>query len=156
RGTCKDHSPDRAIRLFRPVHPSDRPCRRRRSCRRARRISRHDGTLDRGCPAMKLEIDGRVALVSGASRGIGLAIARALAAEGARMALAARGLAGLEAATKEINGESSVHAADVTDPAAAATLARDVEQRWGRVDILICNAGSGASVPPGTETAAEW
>jgi 3-oxoacyl-[acyl-carrier protein] reductase len=105
---------------------------------------------------MKLELEGRIALVSGASRGIGRAIAKALAAEGAKVALAARGFDGLTAAAKEIGGEVSAHAADVTDPAAALALAREVEQRWGRIDILVCNVGSGASVAPGQETAAEW
>jgi 3-oxoacyl-[acyl-carrier protein] reductase len=105
---------------------------------------------------MKLELEGRVALVSGASRGIGLDIAKALAGEGAKIALAARGLKGLKQAAKAIGGGASVHAADVTDPAAAFALVREVEQRWGRIDILICNAGSGASVAPGLETAAEW
>ena len=105
---------------------------------------------------MKLGLEGRVALVSGASRGIGLAIAKALAAEGVKLALAARGLDGLKAAAKEIGGETSIHTADVTDPAAAAGLVREVEEHWGQIDILVCNAGSGASVPPGQETAAEW
>ena len=105
---------------------------------------------------MKLELEGRIALVSGASRGIGLGIAKALAAEGAKLALAARGLDGLKQAAKAIGGETSVHAADVSDPAAAAALVRAVEQRWGKIDILVCNAGSGASVAPGQETAAEW
>ena len=88
---------------------------------------------------MKLELDGRVALVTGASRGIGLAIARTLAAEGARIALAARGHDGLKQAAAEIGGNVSQHAADVTDPAAALALVRDVEQQWGSIDILICN-----------------
>jgi len=105
---------------------------------------------------MKLELEGRIALVSGASRGIGLGIAKALAAEGAKLALAARGLDGLKQAAKAIGGETSVHAADVSDPVAAAALVRAVEQRWGKIDILVCNAGSGASVAPGQETAAEW
>ncbi|WLA54289.1 SDR family NAD(P)-dependent oxidoreductase [Bradyrhizobium diazoefficiens] len=105
---------------------------------------------------MKLELDDRVALVTGASRGIGLAIAAALAAEGAKVALAARGPDALNAARATVGGDSSIHIADVTDPAAAAALVQNVEKRWGRLDILVCNVGSGASVPPGKETAAEW
>jgi 3-oxoacyl-[acyl-carrier protein] reductase len=105
---------------------------------------------------MKLELDGRVALVTGASRGIGLAIARMLAVEGAQVALAARGHEGLKRAAAEIGGNVSLHTADVTDPAAALALVRDVEKKWGKIDILICNVGSGASVPPGAETPAEW
>lgn len=105
---------------------------------------------------MKLELDGRVALITGASRGIGLAIAQALAAEGTQLALAARGPKGLRQASADIGGHASSHIADVTDPAAALALAREVEQQHGRIDILICNVGSGASVPPGQETAAEW
>jgi 3-oxoacyl-[acyl-carrier protein] reductase len=105
---------------------------------------------------MKLELDDHVALVTGASRGIGLAIAAALAAEGAKVALAARGSDALNEARATVGGDSSIHVADVTDPAAAAALVQDVDKRWGRLDILVCNVGSGASVPPGKETAAEW
>lgn len=105
---------------------------------------------------MKLELNDRVALVTGASRGIGLAIATTLAAEGAKVALAARGTDALDAARAAVGGSTSVHVADVTDPAAAATLVQEVERRWGRLDILVCNVGSGASVPPGKETTAEW
>lgn len=105
---------------------------------------------------MKLELNDRVALITGASRGIGLAIAATLAGEGAKVALAARGADGLDAARAAVGGNTSVHVADVTDPAAAATLVQEVERQWGRLDILVCNVGSGASVPPGKETAAEW
>jgi 3-oxoacyl-[acyl-carrier protein] reductase len=105
---------------------------------------------------MKLDIEDRVALVVGASRGIGFAIADGLAAEGARVALAARGLDGLKSAAGKIGRGASPHAADVTDPAAAQALVKAVEKQWGGIDILVCNVGSGASVPPGEETAAEW
>ncbi len=105
---------------------------------------------------MKLELTDRVVLVTGASRGIGLAIATTLAAEGAKVALAARGADALDAARAAIGGTTAAHVADVTDPAAAAALTHEIERRWGRLDILVCNVGSGASVPPGQETAAEW
>jgi 3-oxoacyl-[acyl-carrier protein] reductase len=105
---------------------------------------------------MRLELEGRVALLAGASRGIGLAIAHALAAEGAKLALVARGQDGLERACADIDGHPSSHLADVADPDAALALAGEVEMRHGRIDILICNVGSGTSVPPGQETSAEW
>jgi 3-oxoacyl-[acyl-carrier protein] reductase len=105
---------------------------------------------------MKLDIDGRIALVVGASRGIGFAIADTLAAEGAKVAMAARNLDGLKSAAATIGRGASFHVADVTDPSSAQALVNEVEQEWGRIDILVCNVGSGTSVPPGKETAAEW
>ena len=105
---------------------------------------------------MDLLLRDRVALVTGSSRGIGLAIARALCEEGCRLALNARGREGLAAAAAGLAGTSSAHAADVTSADGARALIADVVQRWGRIDVLICNVGSGASVPPGQETEAEW
>lgn len=105
---------------------------------------------------MNLELQDRVALVVGASSGIGLAISRALAAEGAKVAMAARGLEALEAAGRDIGNKVSLHVADATDPASALALTGEVEKQWGAIDILVCNVGSGASVPPGKETASEW
>jgi len=108
---------------------------------------------------VKLGLQGRRALVGGASRGIGLAIARALAAEGCRLALLARGRDALESAADLVAAHGAerpqIVVADLVDPestrAAVATVAAA-----GPLDILVCNAGSGASVPPGRETAAEW
>src|SRR5260370_25862868 len=100
--------------------------------------------MARGRAAMNLELQGRVALVVGASRGIGFAIARTLASEGAKVALAARGLDDLKAACRQIGGNASFHTVDVTDPAAALALAREVEKHWGGIAIPICHAGSGS------------
>jgi 3-oxoacyl-[acyl-carrier protein] reductase len=101
---------------------------------------------------MNLGLDGKTALVSGASRGIGLAIARMLHAEGCNIALAARGRDGLEAAAAPLKG-ASIHNGDaVTD---AAAIVEAAANQWNGLDILVCNAGSGASVPPGTEDEAE-
>jgi 3-oxoacyl-[acyl-carrier protein] reductase len=105
---------------------------------------------------MNLGLDGRVALVSGASRGIGLAIAQTLSAEGCRVALAARGESGLEAARRSIAGPTSIHAGDFSQPDAAARIVAEVTRQWGSIDVLVCNVGSGTSLPPGEETAQEW
>jgi 3-oxoacyl-[acyl-carrier protein] reductase len=104
---------------------------------------------------MDLLLRGRVALVTGSSQGIGLAIARALCEEGCRVALNARGREGLAAAAAGL-ATSSAHVADVTSAEGARALIADVVQRWGALDVLVCNVGSGASFPPGQETDAEW
>ncbi|MBW8853793.1 MAG: SDR family oxidoreductase [Bradyrhizobium sp.] len=105
---------------------------------------------------MNLELDGKTALVSGASRGIGLAIVQALHAEGCRVALVARGREGLQKAAGNLGGKILIQACDVTDPTAAGGAVAEIARQTGGLDILVCNAGSGASVPPGTETEAEW
>ncbi len=105
---------------------------------------------------MNLELDGKVALVGGASRGIGLAIAKALAAEGCTVVLTARGQAGLDTAVAEMGGAAWGLAADLSDPADCERLVAAVEARFGRLDVLVANAGSGASVAPGRETPDEW
>jgi len=105
---------------------------------------------------MNLELDGKVALVGGASRGIGLAIARTLAAEGCTVVLSARGQDGLDAAVAELGGAAWGQVADLSDPEASERLVAAVEARCGRLDVLVANAGSGASVAPGRETPDEW
>ena len=92
---------------------------------------------------MKLDIEDRVALVVGASRGIGFAIADALAAEGAKVAVAARGLDDLKSAADQIGRGASCHPADVTDPAAA--------RRWWTKSK---NNGAGSTSSSATSAAA--
>ena len=105
---------------------------------------------------MNLELEGKVALVGGASRGIGLAIAKTLAAEGCTVVLSARGQEGLDTAVTEVGGAAWGQTADLSHPDDCERLIAAVEARFGRLDVLVANAGSGASVAPGRETPDEW
>lgn len=97
---------------------------------------------------------GRIVLVTGASRGIGEAIARRLAADGHRVACAARSLDALKRVADDIGGLPV--ALDVTDPEAIAAAVARVEAEWGPVDALINNAGVSNSAPFGRVTDADW
>jgi 3-oxoacyl-[acyl-carrier protein] reductase len=96
---------------------------------------------------MDLNLSGRTALITGASRGIGYAVARGLAAEGCHLHLASRSAADLDKARKNILAERPVnitcHAGDLGDAANATRLARELAD----VDILVNNAGA---IPQGT------
>ncbi len=110
--------------------------------------------------SMDLGLSGRVALVTGASRGLGLYIARALAAEGCHLLAVARGEDALVAAARAIADDHSVRvetlAGDITDPAFAPTLAHAAETCFGRLDVLVGNAGTNRRKPFGETTDADW
>ncbi len=87
-------------------------------------------------------LDGKVAIVTGASSGIGLAVTRALVGRGARVALVARSRAKLESAVRELGADrAAAFPLDVTDRDALASLPVAIVERFGRLDILVNNAG---------------
>jgi len=89
-------------------------------------------------------LQGRIALVTGASRGLGLAMARALAQAGSTVVLAARGRAALDEAVtqlRDLGADAYAQAFDLTDPQAVARAVPALLERHGRLDILLNNAG---------------
>ena len=97
-------------------------------------------------PAMDLGLEGRTALVTGASKGIGFGIARALAAEGARVAVSSRSRERIEAAAGEIGARPYIH--DNADLDAAPALLERVRDDLGPLDVLVTNTGG---PPPGAD-----
>jgi NAD(P)-dependent dehydrogenase (short-subunit alcohol dehydrogenase family) len=99
---------------------------------------------------MDLQLGGKVAIITGASRGIGLAVGQALAAEGADVALIARNKAALDAAAAKIGSQAKGFVCDTTDDAAVKRMVADVVASFGRVDILVNSAAkpSGQARPP--------
>jgi NAD(P)-dependent dehydrogenase (short-subunit alcohol dehydrogenase family) len=96
-------------------------------------------------------LTGRIALVTGASRGIGAAIAEALAASGAHVVLTARSAADLELAEERIHqagGTATIAPLDLIETDSIAKLAAAIAQRWDRLDLLVLNAATLGSLSP--------
>ncbi len=96
-------------------------------------------------------LEGRIALVTGASRGIGAAVARRYAREGARLVLLARTQGGLEALDDQIRGmggEATLVPLDITDSDALDRLGAALFERHGRLDVLVGNAGTLGTLSP--------
>jgi NAD(P)-dependent dehydrogenase (short-subunit alcohol dehydrogenase family) len=92
----------------------------------------------------KLDLQGRVALVTGASRGIGYHVARELAAAGAHVIAVARTVGGLEELDDEIQaagGQATLVPLDLMDMPGIDRLGGAIFDRWGKLDILVANAG---------------
>jgi NAD(P)-dependent dehydrogenase (short-subunit alcohol dehydrogenase family) len=105
------------------------------------------------------KLSGKTALITGASKGLGRAMALALAAEGARLALVSRDLNQLEetaAGVRALGAEADVYKADVTSEAQVLQLEKDVAAKSGTIQILINNAGVNIRKPVTDFTLDEW
>jgi NAD(P)-dependent dehydrogenase (short-subunit alcohol dehydrogenase family) len=103
----------------------------------------------------EFRLTGRVAIITGASSGLGVAFARALSDAGAAVVLGARRadrLASVAAAIKADGGQALSAPVDVADPASCTSLAETAMAEYGRIDILVNNAGVGTAYPASRET----
>jgi 2-dehydro-3-deoxy-D-gluconate 5-dehydrogenase len=102
------------------------------------------------------DLAGRVAVVTGGNGGIGLGMARGLAAAGASVVMAARNAEKAEAALAALGDRSTFMALDVADETSCRAMIEQVLHRFGRLDILVNNAGTSIRKPPEDYLAAEW
>ncbi|HWH95180.1 MAG TPA: SDR family oxidoreductase [Baekduia sp.] len=103
---------------------------------------------------MDLGLDGRVCVVTGASRGIGLAVSSRLVAEGAKVLMVARDEQRLSAAADELGAEWL--AGDVTDPGCDERIVATAAEQLGGIDVLVNNAGTSRNTPLPELTDEDW
>ena len=96
---------------------------------------------------MDLELNGRAVLVTGGSKGIGLACARAFLDEGAKVAIVSRDRANLDTAAAQLPEVKTI-IADLTSAEDAARMAREAERTLGPIDVLVNSAGAAKRYPP--------
>jgi len=104
---------------------------------------------------MNLDLNGRITLITGGSKGIGFACAETLVREGARVAIASRDRANIDAALAKLPGAIGV-AADFADAAAALAAIDEVEARLGPIDLLVNSAGAAKRTPVDELTPEAW
>jgi len=104
---------------------------------------------------MNLNLFKKIALVTGSSRGIGRSIAESLYAEGCQLVLNGRSATDLAVVSAALPGSLAI-VADMMRPEDVQRMIAEVLGKFGRLDILVCNVGSGRSVSPGCETTEEW
>ncbi|MEU4052971.1 SDR family oxidoreductase [Streptomyces olivaceus] len=95
----------------------------------------------------RVSLQGRVAVVTGAARGVGELLARKLSARGVKVALVGLEPDELKQVAARLHGEGEYWHADVTDPEAMARVAVEVKERFGRIDIVVANAGVATGGP---------
>ena len=105
---------------------------------------------------MDLQLNDKVALVTGSSRGIGKAIAFTLFEEGCKIILNGKNQTLLKKTSQSFSNSTKFIVADITKPSQCKKLIKKIIHLYGRLDILVCNVGNGKSVQPGKETSEEW
>lgn len=101
-------------------------------------------------------LEGRVAVVTGAARGVGELLARKLSARGMKVALVGLEPDQLKKVSERLHGESGHWYADVTDHEAMAVVAREVKERFGRIDVVVANAGVATGGPLASSDPVAW
>lgn len=104
---------------------------------------------------MNLNLEGKTVLITGSSHGIGKNVAEFFHHEGCNVVFNGRKKNTLEKISNKFLN-SSYCVADVTNPISCNKLINHTIKKWGKLDILVCNVGSGTSVLPGNETYSEW